>query len=85
MVRRRWLQAALALRRCVNVNCALIRSAHLREQRSPRAHTGTSNAKAGDVGSEGNNSLFTANGSTDISSIDGIDFQETIPSRFRRR
>ncbi|UCD49830.1 MAG: discoidin domain-containing protein [Phycisphaerales bacterium] len=40
--------------------------------------TGTSNAKSGDVGSKGDNFLFTDNGATDISSIDGIDFQETI-------
>ena len=40
--------------------------------------TGTSNAKDGDVGSKGDNFLFTADGATDISSIDGIDFQETV-------
>ncbi len=40
--------------------------------------TGTSNAKAGDVGSKGDNFLFTSNGATDISSIDGINYQETI-------
>jgi len=40
--------------------------------------SGTSNAKDGDVGSKGDNFLFADNGTTDISSIDGIDFQETI-------
>jgi hypothetical protein len=40
--------------------------------------TGTSNPKTGDVGSKADNFLFTLNGSTNISSIDGIDFQETI-------
>jgi hypothetical protein len=40
--------------------------------------TGTSNPKTGDVGSKADNFLFTLNGSTNISSIDGIDFQETV-------
>ena len=39
---------------------------------------GTSNPKAGDVGSKADNFLFRLNGSNNISSIDGIDFQETI-------
>jgi len=40
--------------------------------------TGTSNPKEGDVGSKADNFLFELNGSTNISSIDGIDFQQTI-------
>jgi hypothetical protein len=40
--------------------------------------TGTSDPKVGDVGSKADNFLFTLNGSTNISSIDGIDFQQTI-------
>jgi len=40
--------------------------------------SGTSNPKAGDVGSKADNFLFTLDGSTNISSIDGIDYQETI-------
>jgi len=40
--------------------------------------SGTSNPKDGDVGSKADNFLFTLDGSTNISSIDGIDFQETI-------
>ncbi len=40
--------------------------------------SGTSDPKDGDVGSKADNFLFTLNGSTNISSIDGIDFQETI-------
>jgi hypothetical protein len=39
--------------------------------------TGTSTVKAGDVGSKADNFNFS-NGGTNISSIDGIDFQETI-------
>jgi len=39
--------------------------------------TGTSNPKGGDVGSKGDNFNFI-DGGTNISSIDGIDFQETI-------
>ncbi|MHC4681020.1 MAG: choice-of-anchor Q domain-containing protein [Planctomycetota bacterium] len=39
---------------------------------------GTSSPKDGDVGSKADNFLFTLDGSTNISSIDGIDFQETI-------
>ena len=40
--------------------------------------SGTSNPKEGDVGSKADNFLFTLDGSTNISSIDGIDYQETI-------
>ncbi|MBN2314787.1 MAG: LamG domain-containing protein [Sedimentisphaerales bacterium] len=40
--------------------------------------SGTSNAKEGDVGSKADNFLFTLDGATNISSIDGIDFQETL-------
>ncbi len=40
--------------------------------------SGTSNAKEGDVGSKADNFLFALDGATNISSIDGIDFQETI-------
>jgi len=40
--------------------------------------TGTSNPKDGDVGSKADNFLFELDGSTNISSIDGIDFQQTI-------
>jgi hypothetical protein len=40
--------------------------------------SGTSTVKAGDVGPKADNFLFTLNGSTNISSIDGIDFQETV-------
>ena len=40
--------------------------------------SGTSTVKAGDVGSKADNFLFTLNGGTNISSIDGIDFQETV-------
>jgi len=39
--------------------------------------TGTSTVKAGDVGSKADNFNFT-NGGTNISSIDGIDFQQTV-------
>ena len=41
---------------------------------------GTSSPKVGDIGANADNYLFktTPGGSTDISSIDGIDFQETI-------
>ncbi len=38
----------------------------------------TSTVKDGDVGSKADNFLFTLDGGTNISSIDGIDFQETI-------
>ncbi|MFH1716193.1 MAG: hypothetical protein ABIF19_02485, partial [Planctomycetota bacterium] len=38
----------------------------------------SSDAKVGDVGSKADNFLFTLNGATNISSIDGIDFQETV-------
>ncbi|MHC4118240.1 MAG: hypothetical protein ACYSWO_12100 [Planctomycetota bacterium] len=40
--------------------------------------SGTSTVKAGDVGSKADNFLFTLDGATNISSIDGIDFQETV-------
>jgi len=40
--------------------------------------SGTSNPKDGDVGSKADNFLFRLDGSNDISSIDGIDFQETV-------
>ena len=40
--------------------------------------SGTSTVKEGDVGSNADNFLITSDGSTNISSIDGIDFQETI-------
>ena len=40
--------------------------------------TGTSTVKGGDVGSKADNFLFTLDGATNISSIDGIDFQQTI-------
>jgi len=40
--------------------------------------SGTSNPKEGDVGSKADNFLFTLDGATNISSIDGIDYQETI-------
>ncbi|MHC4119862.1 MAG: hypothetical protein ACYSWO_20390 [Planctomycetota bacterium] len=40
--------------------------------------SGTSNAKEGDVGSKADNFNITLDGATNISSIDGIDFQETI-------
>ncbi len=39
---------------------------------------GTSNAKVNDVGSHADNNLWVAAGSTDISSIDGLPFQQTI-------
>jgi hypothetical protein len=39
---------------------------------------GTSSPKDGDVGSKADNFLFKLEGGTNISSIDGIDFQETI-------
>jgi hypothetical protein len=40
--------------------------------------SGTSNPKTGDVGSRADNFLFAIGGASDISSIDGINFQETI-------
>jgi hypothetical protein len=40
--------------------------------------SGSSTPKAGDVGSKADNFLFELNGSNNISSIDGIDFQQTI-------
>jgi len=39
---------------------------------------GSSDPKEGDVGSKADNFLFTLDGGTNISSIDGIDYQETI-------
>ncbi|MHC4191625.1 MAG: hypothetical protein ACYSUB_18415 [Planctomycetota bacterium] len=40
--------------------------------------SGTSSVKSGDIGPKADNFLFRLNGSNNISSIDGIDFQETI-------
>jgi hypothetical protein len=40
--------------------------------------SGTSSPKEGDVGSKADNFNFKVNGGTNISSIDGIDFQQTI-------
>jgi len=40
--------------------------------------SGTSDPKASDVGSKADNFLFRLDGNNDISSIDGIDFQQTI-------
>jgi len=40
--------------------------------------SGTSNVKTGDIGPKADNFLFRLNGGNNISSIDGIDFQETI-------
>jgi hypothetical protein len=40
--------------------------------------SGTSTVKSGDIGPKADNFLFTLDGATNISSIDGIDFQETI-------
>jgi len=40
--------------------------------------TGTSNAKAADIGAKADNFFFTVGGASDISSIDGINFQQTI-------
>jgi hypothetical protein len=45
---------------------------------APQTVGGSSNPKDGDVGSKADNFNFTLDGSTNISSIDGIDFQETI-------
>jgi hypothetical protein len=45
---------------------------------APQTVSGSSNPKDGDVGSKADNFNFTLDGSTNISSIDGIDFQETI-------
>jgi hypothetical protein len=45
---------------------------------APTVPNPSSNAKIGDVGSKADNFLFTLNGSTNISSIDGINFQETV-------
>jgi len=39
---------------------------------------GSSDPKVGDIGAKADNFLFTLNGATDISSIDGINFQQTI-------
>jgi len=44
----------------------------------PATVSGTSTVKAGDIGPKADNFLFRLNGSNDISSIDGIDFQQTI-------
>lgn len=40
--------------------------------------SGTSDPKAGDVGSKADNFLFSLAGATNISSLDGIDFQQTL-------
>jgi len=40
--------------------------------------SGASNPKVGDIGAKADNFLFRLNGATDISSIDGINFQQTI-------
>ncbi|MGD8501677.1 MAG: PEP-CTERM sorting domain-containing protein [Phycisphaerales bacterium] len=40
--------------------------------------SGTSSPKEGDIGAKADNFLFRLDGSNDISSIDGIDFQETV-------
>ena len=45
---------------------------------APQTVGGSSNPKDGDVGSKADNFLFKLDGSTNISSIDGIDFQQTI-------
>ena len=39
---------------------------------------GTSNPKEGDIGADADNFMFRLDGQNDISSIDGIDFQQTI-------
>jgi hypothetical protein len=44
----------------------------------PTTVGGTSSPKDPDVGSKADNFLFRLDGSNDISSIDGIDFQETV-------
>jgi len=44
----------------------------------------TSTVKDGDVGSKADNFNFTLDGGTNISSIDGIDFQETIFGRVEK-
>ena len=45
---------------------------------APTVPNPSSNAKVGDVGSKADNFLFTLDGATNISSIDGINFQETV-------
>ncbi|MBL7187383.1 MAG: hypothetical protein ISS70_13765 [Phycisphaerae bacterium] len=45
---------------------------------APTVPNPSSTAKAGDVGSKADNFLFTLDGATNISSIDGINFQETV-------
>ena len=45
---------------------------------APTVPNASSDAKDGDVGSKADNFFFRVGGSNDISSIDGIDFQETI-------
>jgi len=45
---------------------------------APTVPNPSSNAKDGDVGSKADNFLFRLNGTNNISSIDGINFQETI-------
>ncbi|MHC4632031.1 MAG: hypothetical protein ACYS9C_12300, partial [Planctomycetota bacterium] len=44
----------------------------------PATVSGTSSVKAGDIGPKADNFLFRLNGGNNISSIDGIDFQETV-------
>ena len=44
----------------------------------PATVSGTSDPKEGDVGSKADNFLFRLDGNNDISSIDGIDFQQTV-------
>jgi hypothetical protein len=44
----------------------------------PPPVSGTSNPKSGDIGAKADNFLLRLDGSNDISSIDGINFQETI-------
>ncbi|MEJ2705839.1 MAG: hypothetical protein P8Z79_25655, partial [Sedimentisphaerales bacterium] len=51
---------------------------------APTVPNPSSDAKVGDVGSKADNFMFTLDGATNISSIDGINFQETIfPIRTR--
>ena len=44
----------------------------------PATVSGTSNPKDTDVGSKADNFLFRLDGNTNISSLDGIDFQQTV-------
>ncbi len=45
---------------------------------APTVPNPSSNAKIGDVGSKADNFLFRLNGANNISSLDGINFQETV-------